>query len=88
MVRSEGDPPTGDVTVDEAYDALGITYNFFSDVYGRDSIDNSGMQLEAVVHFGRGWNNAAWNGHQLMLGDGDGKIFRRFTITVDIKRKP
>jgi len=30
VVRSEGGPPSGDQAVDEAYDGLGATYDFYS----------------------------------------------------------
>ena len=84
VARSEGDPATGDAAVDEAYDGLGITYNFFWDIYGRNSIDDKGMQLVATVHYGQSYSNAFWSGKQAIFGDGDGKIFNRFTIAVEI----
>ncbi|HXX77390.1 MAG TPA: TIR domain-containing protein, partial [Ktedonobacteraceae bacterium] len=80
IVRCEGNPATGDVAVDEAYDWLGITYNFFWDVYGRNSIDDKGIPLEATVHYDQNYDNAFWNGKQIILGDGDGNLFNRFTI--------
>src|SRR5262252_4581242 len=39
LVRGNGDPPSGDVEVDEAYEGLGATYALFHAVYGRHSID-------------------------------------------------
>jgi Zn-dependent metalloprotease len=84
IARSEGDPPTGDIAVDEAYDGLGITYDFFWDVYKRNSIDDKGMPLYAVVHYGERFNNAFWNGKQLVIGDGDGQLFNRFTASIDV----
>ncbi len=87
IARSEGDLPTGDAAVDEAYDGLGITYNFFWDIYGRNSIDDKGMQLDAAVHYGQSYDNAFWSGKQIIFGDGDGKLFNRFTIAVDVIAK-
>ncbi len=83
-VRGEGDPPSGDVSVDEAYDALGATHRYFLEVHGRDSIDGRGLPLVATVHYRRAFNNAFWNGHQMVFGDGDGEIFGRFTRSLDI----
>jgi Zn-dependent metalloprotease len=83
-VRCEGALATGDVTVDEAYDGLGATYDFFLEAWDRNSIDDEGMPLDATVHFGREYNNAFWNGQQMVFGDGDGDIFNRFTIALDI----
>jgi len=87
MVRNEGDPPTGDLAVDEAYDYSGNTYDFFWNVYRRNSIDDHGMPLISIVHYGKSFDNAFWNGKQLIFGDGDGKIFNRFTCGVDLIAK-
>ena len=46
LVRGEGDPAAGDVTVSEAYDFSGETYDFYQQVFGRNSIDNHGMRLD------------------------------------------
>lgn len=87
VARSEGDSPTSDAAVDEAYDELGISYNFFWDVYERNSIDDKGMRLEATVHYGQAYNNGFWNGKQIILGDSDGQVFNRFTISIDVIAK-
>lgn len=84
VVRVEGGPPTGDAAADEAYDALGATYDFYWDVYDRNSIDDEGMLLKASVHFGRDYNNAFWDGQSMVFGDGDGELFNRFTISLDV----
>ncbi|WP_164001716.1 M4 family metallopeptidase [Pyxidicoccus caerfyrddinensis] len=79
VVRREGDPPTGDASVDETYDALGAVYMFFWDVFERDSFDGQGAEIRATVHYGDHYDNAFWNGKQLVIGDGDGELFSRFT---------
>ena len=38
----------------------------------------------ATVHYGRDYDNAFWDGTQLVFGDGDGEIFDRFTKPVDV----
>lgn len=83
-VRQEGDGPSKDVAVNEAYEGLGATYDFFSSVYGRNSIDDKGLALLATVHFGKQYNNAFWNGDQMVFGDGDGRLFNRFTLSLDV----
>lgn len=89
-VRGEGDPATGDAAVDEAYDGAGATYDLFFDVYGRNSINNNGMRMDSTVHYQRGYDNAFWNGSQMVYGDGDEdlpeaeRLFNRFTIAIDI----
>ncbi len=83
-VRVEGQSATGDPAVDEAYDALGASYDFFWKVHGRDSIDNQGFALIGSVHYGQEYENAFWNGTQMVFGDGDGEIFERFTRSLDV----
>ncbi|MPT26033.1 MAG: M4 family peptidase [Achromobacter sp.] len=84
LVRAEGERASGDAAVDEAYDRLGATYRLFRDVYQRDSIDGAGMPLVGSVHYGDDYDNAFWNGTQMVFGDGDGEVFNRFTVAVDI----
>src|SRR5262245_6268767 len=58
LVRAEGDPPTSDAAVDEAYDGAGATYDFYEAAYARSSVDGKGMRLDSSVHFGSGYDNA------------------------------
>ncbi len=83
-VRSEGDPATGDPAVDEAYAGLGATWELWSAAYGRDSLDGKGMPLLATVHYGDRYDNAFWDGQQMVFGDGDGVVFERFTKSLDV----
>ncbi|MEO5876474.1 MAG: M4 family metallopeptidase [Streptosporangiaceae bacterium] len=71
-VRTEGSAPTRDAVVNQAYDWLGATFKLYQEVYGRDSID------------GRGYDNAFWNGEQMVYGDGDGRLFLNFTGPIDV----
>lgn len=84
VVRSEGQPATGDSAVDEAYAGLGATYALLDEVYGRDSIDGRGLPLSATVHYGREYDNAFWDGERMVFGDGDGEVFNRFTISLTV----
>ncbi|HET7799455.1 MAG TPA: protealysin inhibitor emfourin, partial [Humibacillus xanthopallidus] len=83
-VRTEGQPPTSDVAVTEAYEGLGATWQLWSQAYDRDSLDGKGMPLLASVHYGRNYDNAFWDGSQMVFGDGDGVIFERFTSSLDV----
>jgi Zn-dependent metalloprotease len=90
LLRSEGQPATGDLAADEAYDGSGLTYDLYWDAYQRDSIDGAGLALISTVHYQRSYDNAFWNGHQMVYGDGDEdlpaaeRLFNRFTIALDI----
>jgi Zn-dependent metalloprotease len=68
IVRREGDPPTNDTATDEAYDGLGDTFDFWLRAYGRNSIDDAGMPLRGVVHFGDRYPNGGfWRSLQQQL---------------------
>jgi Zn-dependent metalloprotease len=84
LVRSEGQAKVADVAVNEAYDGLGDTFNFYLEMYQRNSIDGHGLPLNAIVHYGQDYDNAFWDGSDMVFGDGDGTIFNRFTISVDV----
>ena len=92
LVRSEGDKKSADVAVNEAYDFSGDTYDFYKEVFGRNSLDGNGMTLLSSVHVGESdgsgkfqpMDNAFWDGGQMAYGDGDGQIFERFTRSLDV----
>jgi Zn-dependent metalloprotease len=89
-VRGEGDDPVSDVAVNEAYDGSGDTYDLYNDAFGRNSIDGKGLRLDSTVHYQKGYDNAFWNGQQMVYGDGDEdlpeskRLFNRFTIALDV----
>ena len=83
-VRAEGSGPSGDPAVDETYDGLGATYALYEDAYGRSSVDGAGQPLLATVHYGRDYDNAFWDGAQMVLGDGDGEVFERFSKSLTV----
>lgn len=84
LIRSEDGKRSGGRTVSEAYDFSGSTYEFYKKVFERNSIDTRGMKLDSTVHYGEDYNNAFWNGTQMVYGDGDGEIFQRFTKSMDV----
>jgi Zn-dependent metalloprotease len=90
LVRAEGAPPAADIAVNEAYDGAGATYDLYKNIYGRNSIDNNGMRMDSTVHYQAGYDNAFWNGQQMVYGDGDEdlppaeRLFNRFTICLDV----
>jgi Zn-dependent metalloprotease len=90
QVRKEGDPPVSDPAVNEAYDGSGTTYDLYYDIYNRNSIDNKGLKLDSTVHYQKGYDNAFWNGQQMVYGDGDEdlpaseRLFNRFTSSIDV----
>jgi Zn-dependent metalloprotease len=83
--RAEGAPPVDDEGVNQAYDGFGATYAFYWDVFGRDSIDNTGMPIMGLVHFSTDYDNAFWDGQgHMFFGDGDGTMFTPLTNSLDV----
>jgi Zn-dependent metalloprotease len=84
VLRAEGQSACGDEAADEAYDGLGYTLEFYRQIFQRNSIDGEGMALVASVHYNESYNNAFWEGRQMVFGDGDGKYFQCFTRSLDV----
>lgn len=84
LVRSEGRDATPDIAATEAYDGLGAMWEVLYRTYGRDSLDAEGLPLVATVHYDRNYDNAFWDGVQMVFGDGDGIYFDSFTSSIDI----
>jgi Zn-dependent metalloprotease len=84
LVRSEDGKPSTDKAVNEAFEGSGATYDFFREVLKRNSIDGKGLRLDSTVHYQTRFNNAFWNGQQMVYGDGDGKLFLGFTSAIDV----
>ncbi|MFI1766014.1 M4 family metallopeptidase [Streptomyces sp. NPDC020800] len=83
-VHSEQDQPARDATVNRAHAGLGATFDLYLKAYGRHSIDDAGLPLIATVHYGEKYDNAFWNGEQMVFGDGDGELFLDFTLPIDV----
>lgn len=85
-VRGEGDPPSIDEAVNDAYDGSGLVYDFYHSVYNRDSIDGNGLDLISSVHYKTNYDNAAWSPlhSQMLYGDGSGRIFKKGSLTKEI----
>ncbi len=75
-----------------AYNNTGIVYNYYSQVFGRDSYNDGGAQIKSSVHcvFSSGYsttpNNAAWSSYyqQFLFGDGDGSTFGPIAYALDV----
>jgi Zn-dependent metalloprotease len=84
LVRGETGAPVADAAVNQAFDGAGATYDFYQQILHRNSIDGKGMRIESSVHYAVQFNNAFWNGRQMVYGDGDGKLFLGFTQALDV----
>ncbi|WP_231919887.1 protealysin inhibitor emfourin [Microlunatus soli] len=84
VARKDGDQPTGDAAVDEAWQSSAQIWDLFADVFDRRSVDGNGTAITITVHYGTDYDNAFWDGRQLVFGDGDGEVFERFTKPMDV----
>ncbi|MEW4284454.1 M4 family metallopeptidase [Priestia koreensis] len=75
---------TYDAPAVDAHYYVGVTYDFYKNVFGRNSYDNKGAALKSTVHYGRSYNNAFWNGSQMVYGDGDGQTFVPLSGALDV----
>jgi Zn-dependent metalloprotease len=83
-VRTEGDAPVQDAAVNDVYDHFGASYDFWWQVFQRDSIDAQAMGLHGIVHFGQDYDNAFWDGQEMIFGDGDGQTLTNFTGCLEV----
>ena len=60
------------------------SWDFYWQLFGRNSIDNKGLLIRQYVHYDKGMDNAYWDGRRMVYGDGDGKVFTSFTYDIDI----
>jgi vibriolysin len=84
LKRSEGSANIGDAALDAAHNYAGNVYDYYKNVHGRDSYDNAGATLKSSVHYSTSYNNAFWNGTQMVYGDGDGSQFTALSKSLDV----
>lgn len=66
IIRAEDDPAVGQVDADTTFDYLGDTYDFYFDLFGRDSFDDQGATIVGKVRYPE--FNASWNGEFITVG--------------------
>lgn len=84
LARKEGGAPTNDESVNDAYDNAGVCYNFYKTKFNRDSYDGKGGPMISTVHYEVDYNNAFWNGEQMVYGDGDGVVFTNLAQDLSV----
>lgn len=68
----------------DAHVFSGWTYDYFYKVHERDGLDNNNMRIRVFVHYGYNYNNAFWDGDDIVFGDGDGVYYRNFSSALDV----
>ncbi|UNL83006.1 M4 family metallopeptidase [Priestia koreensis] len=74
----------GDPAAVDAHYYAGVTYDYYKNTFGRYSYDNNNAQIKSTVHYSTNYNNAFWNGYQMVYGDGDGYTFRPLSGALDV----
>lgn len=69
--------------VDANYYA-GKVYDYYYNNFSRNSFDNQGSTITSTVHYSYNYNNAFWNGQQMVYGDGDGSTFIPLSGSEDV----
>lgn len=59
-------------------------YEIYRQRYNRNSLDNKGLTLMNVAHYGIKLNNAYWNGFFMTYGDGDGVRYSNLCGSLDV----
>ncbi|WP_064093520.1 M4 family metallopeptidase [Rossellomorea aquimaris] len=75
---------TYDAPAVDAHYFAGVTYDYYKNNFNRNSYDNQGAALKSSVHYSSGYNNAFWNGSQMVYGDGDGSTFAPLSGGIDV----
>jgi hypothetical protein len=66
------------------FDTTAKVIEFYKSVLGRNSVDDKGFDLVSSLHYARHYDNAFWNGQQMVYGDGDGKLFTEMYLSPDV----
>jgi Zn-dependent metalloprotease len=75
---------SGDDAIKMVYSVTDKVVEFYRVILGRNSVDNQGLDLVSSVHYRVNFDNAFWNGQQMVYGDGDGRIFDEFYKSPDV----
>jgi len=59
----------------DAHWGAGQVYSYYLGTHGRNSYNNAGAALNSTVHYSSSYNNAYWDGVQMVYGDGNGTTF-------------
>ncbi|HYI08790.1 MAG TPA: M4 family metallopeptidase [Thermoanaerobaculia bacterium] len=84
LILTETTGSTTDAVISTAHTHAGTSYDYYKNVHNRDSYNNAGAQIKTTVHHQVGYNNAFWNGSQLVYGDGDGVQFLNLGNALDV----
>ena len=73
-----------DAALVDAHYYAARTFDYYKNIHNRNSYDNAGAILKSTAHYGKNYQNAFWNGYQMVYGDGDGSTFIAFSGGLDV----
>ncbi|EEM06906.1 M4 family metallopeptidase [Bacillus pseudomycoides] len=73
-----------DAAAVDAHYYAGVTYDYYKNTFNRNSVNDAGAPLKSTVHYGSNYNNAFWDGSQMVYGDGDGYTFTSLSGGLDV----
>ena len=73
-----------DAAFKTVFDTTAKVVEFYKTVLGRNSVDNKGMDLVSSLNYDQDYQNAFWDGQQMVYGNGDDKIFIDFWRSPDV----
>ncbi|HVJ91581.1 MAG TPA: M4 family metallopeptidase, partial [Labilithrix sp.] len=74
--------PGAGAAVDAHFNAAAV-FRYYRERHARNAIDGAGGAMVSTVHFGRSYENAAWDGRGMIYGDG-GSFFRALSVGLDV----
>ncbi len=66
------------------FDTTAKVVEFYKTVLGRNSVDDKGFDLVSSLHYLKKYDNAFWDGQQMVYGDGDGNVFNEMYLSPDV----
>jgi thermolysin len=67
----------------DAHFFAGVVGQYYQTHHTRKAIDGQGGAMVSTVHFSTAYDNAAWDGTEMLYGDG-GQIFKPLSAAVDV----
>jgi Zn-dependent metalloprotease/uncharacterized protein YjdB len=62
----------------------GKVIDFYKNLFNRNSLDNNNMPIISYTHYDNKYNNAFWDGQEMVYGDGDGTTFTYLSGDLDV----
>ncbi len=75
--------PNGQTAAVDAHYGVGLTYDFYKNIFGRNGIDGNNGATYSRVHYSNSYDNAFWSDSCFCMTYGDGSSFTTLT-SIDV----